>query len=333
MSSPKLLITGTTGFIGFKVLLGALKAGYHVRATLRSLGQKDTIAKHPQVTALGLPADRLEFVEVQDICSDKAYQQAIKGIEYVIHLASPLPSPFLDPQTGIYEPNIKSATSILNNALEEPSIKKLVIASSVFANSPFPPDGKKITADSRIPDFPGPFDAMLPAYSMGKAGALNATDRFVKEKNPHFKVVNVFPGFVFGTDERALKSSDIFAGTNRILLAAVTGQNAEMAMPAGATHVYDAATLFLTGLQDDAPTNIGASVPQTFDDAWPIVQKHFPEAVSNGLLTRGSQPTAPVHWDSTQTEIDIKGFKFRTYEDMVVDTVAQYLDLLAKEKQ
>lgn len=184
MSHTNLLITGVTGFIGFKVLLDALEAGYHVRASVRSLAQKDTIAKHPKVAALGLPADRLEFVEVPDICNDKAYEQAIRGVQNVIHLASPLPSPFLDPQTGIYEPTIKSATSILHNALQEPAVKKVVIASSVFANSPFPPTSDKITAQSRVPDVPGPFDSMMAAYSMGKAAALNATDSFVKEKNP-----------------------------------------------------------------------------------------------------------------------------------------------------
>ncbi|KAK6198288.1 hypothetical protein LQW54_010437 [Pestalotiopsis sp. IQ-011] len=267
-----------------------------------------------------------------DICSDQAYQQAIKGVENIIHLASSLPSPFLGPQTDIYEPTIKSATSILHNALQDPSVRKLVIASSVFANSPFPPDSDKITAQSRVPDFSGPFDSMLAAYSMGKAAALDATDRFVKEKNPHFKVVNVFPGFVFGTDDRAMKTSDMPTGTNRLLLAILTGQNAEMPLPSGATHIYDAATLFLTGIEDDAPANIGASVPHVFDDAWTVAQKHFPEAVGDGRLSQGSQATVPVDWDSSQTEMDIQGFKFRTYEDMVVDKTTQYLELLANEK-
>lgn len=36
MAYPDLLITGTTGFIGFKALLGALEEGYSVRAAVRS---------------------------------------------------------------------------------------------------------------------------------------------------------------------------------------------------------------------------------------------------------------------------------------------------------
>ncbi|KAK7995272.1 hypothetical protein PG990_014045 [Apiospora arundinis] len=59
--------------------------------------------------------------------------------------------------------------------------------------------------ESRLPDVPGPFDSMIPAYSAGKVGALNAAERFVKEHRPFFDVANVFSGFVFGTDDRALK--------------------------------------------------------------------------------------------------------------------------------
>lgn len=102
MSSADLLITGATGFIGFKVLLGAPRAGYSVRAAIRSPEKAKALASHPKITASG-KTDNLSFVEVPDIACDGAYDEAIKDVTYVIHLASPLPSPFLDPQTGIYE--------------------------------------------------------------------------------------------------------------------------------------------------------------------------------------------------------------------------------------
>lgn len=103
MSSADLLIAGATGLIGFKVLLGALQAGYTVRAAIWSAEKVKALASHPKTTAFG-KANNLSFVEVPDITCDGAYDEAIKNITYVIHLASPLPSPFLDPQTGIYGP-------------------------------------------------------------------------------------------------------------------------------------------------------------------------------------------------------------------------------------
>ncbi|KAJ5663657.1 hypothetical protein N7507_004388 [Penicillium longicatenatum] len=331
MSSPDLLITGATGFIGFKVLLGALQAGYTVRAAIRSSEKAEALASHPIITASG-KTNNLSFVEVPDITRDGAYDEAIKDVTYVIHLASPLPSPFLDPQTGIYEPNIKGVSTLLASAIKEPSVKKVVITSSVFANIPFPPNpSQEITAETRLPDLPGPFDSMLPAYSAGKIAALNFTDRFIKEKEPFFTVVNVFPGFVFGRDDRALEVLDLYAGTNRILLAAITGKSADSPLPAGATHVDDAAKVHLAGLKEGIAGNLGVTKVHDFNDAWKAVEKHFPEAVADGTFTQGNQPTVPVNWNAHQTEIDLE-FDFKTYEDMVVDVAGQYLELSGKNK-
>ncbi|KAI0901029.1 putative cinnamoyl-CoA reductase [Annulohypoxylon nitens] len=331
MSSPNLLITGVTGFLGFKVLTGALQEGYTVRAAVRSIEKAKTLSSHPKIVALG-KADKLSFVEVPDICAEGAYDQAIKGVTYVIHHASPLPSPFLDPQTGIYEPNIKSASTILNSALKEPSVKKVIITSSVFANSPFPPDPtKEITAESRVPDRPGPFTSMIPAYSSSKVAALNATDKFSKEKQPKFAIVNIFPGFLFGFDDRALSAQDVFGSTNRLLLSVITGNSSESPMPSGAGHVADVAKIHLLALKDGAAKNIGATVPHQFDDAWTVVQKRFPKAVADGVFTKGSQPTVPVNWNAHKTEVDL-GFNFKTYEDAVVEVAGQYLELSGKEK-
>lgn len=331
MSSTDLLITGATGFIGFKVLLGALQAGYTVRAAIRSSEKAKTLASHPKITATG-NANKLSFVEVPDITRDGVYDEAIKDVTYVIHLASPLPSPFLDPQTGIYEPTIKSVSTLLASASKEPSVKKVIITSSVFANIPFPPDAsQEITAETRLPDLSGPFDSMLPAYQAGKIAALNFTEKFIKEKEPSFTVINVFPGFVFGRDDRALEVKDLYAGTNRILLAAITGQSAPGPMPAGATHADDAAKVHLEALKEGIAGNFGVTKAHDFNDAWKAVEKHFPEAVADGTFTQGNQPTVPVNWNAHQTEIDLK-FDFKTYEDMVVDVAGQYLELSGKNE-
>ncbi|KAI1162163.1 putative cinnamoyl-CoA reductase [Nemania serpens] len=331
MSSPTLLLTGATGFVGFKVLLNALEQGYTIRAAVRSSSKSESLSSHPKVKALAKPG-QLSFVEVPDVTDQEAYFEAIKGVTYVIHLAAPLPSPFLDPQTGIYEPSIKSTLSMLHAAIKESSVKKVVIASSEFANIPYPPNADRITADSRVPDIPGPYEDMVFAYSAGKVAALNATDKFVRDNNPSFKVVNVFPGFIFGTDDRALKEpQELLASTNRMLLGVITSQDAPGPMPSGSVHVYDAARVFISALNDDAPSNIGAVTPHNWDDAWDVVQKNFPGAVKDGIFTKGSQPTFPVNWDSHQTEKHF-GFQFKSYKDMVVDVAGQFLELSGKGK-
>ncbi|KAI1382880.1 putative cinnamoyl-CoA reductase [Hypoxylon trugodes] len=329
MSSPNLLITGVTGFIGFKVLLDSLTAGYTVRAAVRSISQSQWIPSHPRITALGVP-DKLSFVEVPDIIREGAYDQAVKDITYIIHLASPLPSPGLDPQTGVYEPNVKSATSILHSAIKEPSIKKVVITFSVFSNILFPPDGKEITEKSRLPDVPGPFDSTITAYSAGKIGALNAAEKFIKDNNPKFAVVKVMPGLALGYDERATALEGISAGTNRMLLGIITGKTSPAPFPAGVGDVADVAKVHLLALGDGVVGSFGVTKRNTFDEAWEIVKRHFPKAIADGIFTQGSQPTIPVDWNAHQTEVRF-GFDFKTYEDAVVEVANQYLQLSGKK--
>ncbi|KAI0191909.1 putative cinnamoyl-CoA reductase [Astrocystis sublimbata] len=330
MASPSLLITGATGLIGFKVLLNALQDGWTVRAAVRSASKADFLAKHPKIVALGA-TDKLSFVEVPDICEEKAYEEAVKDVTHIIHVASPIPSPFLDPLTGIYEPNVKSAKAMLQAAIKSASLKKLVITSSVYGNSPVPPDlTRTIDADTRIPDVPGPYDSMVPAYWASKIAVTNATDLFIKNNNPSFDVNLVYPGWVFGNDDRALSVKDFLSSTNFVLLGIMTGRHDPEPRPAGVVHVSDAAKLHMLALEDDAPRNIGAAIPHVFDEAWDMVTKHFPKEVESGALTKGSQPTVPILWDPSKTESHFN-FTFRSWEDIVLSAVGQYIELLGNE--
>ncbi|KAJ5847534.1 hypothetical protein N7455_011491 [Penicillium solitum] len=162
-----------------------LQAGYTVRAAIRLAEKAKSLASHPKITAFG-KANNLSFVEVPDITCDGTYDEATKNITYVIHLASPLSSPFLDPQTGIYQPTIKSASTLLVSASKESS---------------------EITAETRLIAQPvETFDSMLPAYRAGKITSLNITEKCIKEREPSSTVINIFSGFVFGRDDRALEA-------------------------------------------------------------------------------------------------------------------------------
>lgn len=322
MPSPTLLITSVTGFIGFKVLVEALEQGYTVRAAVRSIKKSNTISSHPEILAAG-GKDKLSFAEVPDICRVGAYDEALQGISHVIHHASPLPSPFLDPTTEIYAPSIASVDTILQSALKAPTVKKVVITSSSFANCPFPPDPtKQVTVESRTPDRAGPFDSMMPAYMAGKAAALNLTDRFVKEKLPPFAVVNIFPGLVLGRDDRAASVHDLSAGTNAILLGIITGQSASWPLASGVAHVFDVGKVHLLALKEDVTRDIGVTTAHQFNDAWEIVKKQFPQAVADGVFTQGDQATVPSSWDDYQEDIRPE-LGYKTYEEIVVDFASQ----------
>lgn len=168
----------------------------------------------------------------------------------------------------MYEPNRKSVQAILYAAAKSPSLKKLVITSSTYGNSPFPRDlSRTIDADVRVPEIPGPFKTGVSAYWASKIAVTNAVDKFTEESNPKFDIVLIFPGWVFGRDDRALSLQDFYNSTNMVLLGVLTGRDDPEPRPAGVVDVSDTAKLHILALEDGAPRNIGSSTPHEFAKA------------------------------------------------------------------
>lgn len=81
MSKPHVLVTGATGHIGFRTLVLALESGYHAHVTTRS---KQQWAKIANASSIKPHAESIKFFLVPDMTADDAYDEAIKGVQYVI---------------------------------------------------------------------------------------------------------------------------------------------------------------------------------------------------------------------------------------------------------
>ncbi|TVY26256.1 NAD-dependent epimerase/dehydratase [Lachnellula hyalina] len=334
-SDRQVSYVGATGFIGFKVLLDALESGYNVRVAVRSSTGSEALLSNPKIRSL-VSGNNISFVAVPDITQEGAYDEALKGVVYAIHVASPVPKPFFkDPQADIIQPTIKGAASLLASALKVPSLKRIVITSSIVANMNFPPvpTADETTAESRVPNYEGPIDAVFPAYCDSKIATLNATDKFVKEQNPSFDVINIFPGFVHGRNELATDVARLRAGSAGLLLAIILGQIFEVPRIAVTAHVDDVAKVYLLALSESVQggQGFGISVPAVFDDAFDFVKKASPKAVDNGVFKKGSQPGVDIAWNASKTESAF-GFKFQSYKTQVLDVAGQYLEFLGEEK-
>jgi nucleoside-diphosphate-sugar epimerase len=129
MPSGLIFITGATGFIGSAVALDALNAGYSLRISIRKESQIPKLKK-----VLSQFEDKIEFVVVPDITQESSFAGKLDGVDYVLHLASPLPHG--TNKETYFGPALKGTTAILKEAAKVSTIKRVVVTSSIAALIP-----------------------------------------------------------------------------------------------------------------------------------------------------------------------------------------------------
>ena len=131
MSSPITFITGATGFIGSHVVKSALAAGTHVRLSVRKEEQIQTLKQ-----LFSAKPGQLDFVVISDISNPEAFEDKLNDVEYVLHLASPMPGKGQDFKSDYLKPAVEGTVSILKAAKASGSVKRVVVTSSVLAVIP-----------------------------------------------------------------------------------------------------------------------------------------------------------------------------------------------------
>ncbi len=342
MTGQLVLLTGGTGHVGFRTLVEALSRGYSVRAAVRS---EAGISKIKAPKSIQPYLEHLTFVIVPNIEQEDAFNDAVKGVDFIIHLASPIPFTKEPPtveqyDSHIVQPAVKGTLNMLRAAKSySPTTRRIVITTSVVAQATFAEffsqDGTVYNEKSRVPTPNGPFDAIFPAYFASKAAALNATELWVKTEKPHFDVNHISPTFVIGKNELATTAEDAIMGSNGASFGHVLGTNPGPT-PSLSVHVDDIAKMHVLALSPKVPGNslfIGVSDDSNtrWEDSFDIVQKYFSEAVKSGTFPlTGENPTLKVNFDNSWTKKTL-GMEFVGYEDQVRSVAEHYLELKRQE--
>ncbi|EKM78748.1 hypothetical protein AGABI1DRAFT_107237 [Agaricus bisporus var. burnettii JB137-S8] len=123
----KVLITGANGYIAMWVIDFLLKAGYSVRGAIRGLDKtKDLNDKFSSWVASGT----LEFIVVKDVTIEGAFDDAVKDVDGVLHMASPVVVDADDPQ-DVINPAVSGALGLLKSALKHGNrVDRVVFTSS-----------------------------------------------------------------------------------------------------------------------------------------------------------------------------------------------------------
>ena len=340
MASKLILLTGGTGHVGYATLLEALRAGYKVRAAIR---RESSIAEMKATKSIQPYRSQLTFVIVKDMTQEGAFDEAVKGVDYIVHVASPLPQPTDDYQATIIEPAVRGTIGILTSSTKEPSVKRIVITSSPAAVAPLeaflPGYEGLLTASNRVPNRSGPYPNYQMAYAASKVAALNATDHFVASKKPAFDVINILPTLVVGKNELTTTKEAAIGrpGSNALVIGPVFGEHNPAGQPGITVHVEDVAFVHIAALDPKIEGNqsFGANSHGTdgvqFDDALEIVKRRFPRGVKEGVFPLGGSQTANrVRFDASATE-EVFGFRFKSFEEQIVSLAGWYAELAAKE--
>jgi nucleoside-diphosphate-sugar epimerase len=346
-SNELILITGATGHLGFKSLIDTLRAGYRVRAAIRSDAKASAITTNADFKALNISDAQLECVIVPDLANPGAYDEAVKNVTGILHIASPITTggKVTADQYDEYfiKPALAGTLGMLNSAAKSPSVKRIVITSSVIAQLKFGDfmqgTNKVLTAEDRIATPEGPFENEFEAYAASKIAALNEAEVWMGKEKPRFDLVSILPSFIEGRNALVKNPEEAMEGTNGVILRAVIGNTAPYALPGNSVHIDDVARLHVEALDKtkipagayvaDSKTPQGTLSGTRWEDIKAIVDKHFPEQIKSGALKNtGFQPSVKNEFDVSKTEKTF-GWKLQEFPAQVTSVVKMYLDTIS----
>lgn len=193
------LVTGGSGYLGGWCLVELLRRGYRVRTTVRDISREAEVRARlePEVDA----GDNLSVLAA-DLLSDEGWEQAVRGCDYVLHVASPFPPRQPEDPDELIVPAREGTLRVLKAALDA-GVRRIVVTSSIAAvgGSTNHASAPLTEADWTDSDHP-----KLTPYTRSKTIAERAAWDLVKERGEVEKLAVVNPGAILGpvlSDDRS----------------------------------------------------------------------------------------------------------------------------------
>ena len=190
--NKKVLLTGISGYIGNHCAVELLKNGYSVRGSVRSLSKSKQLT---QVIKKEIdPKGNLEFCEL-DLLNDSGWDKAMKGCDYVLHVASPFINIEPKDENEYIKPAVEGTMRALKSA-KKAGIKRVVLTSSMVSML----DNANKSIDIDFNSWTNVKAKNVSAYAKSKTLAEKSAWDFIKSQNQDeaMELTVINPGPVFG---------------------------------------------------------------------------------------------------------------------------------------
>ena len=191
------LLTGASGYIGKHIALQLLNQGYSVRASVRSLSKSDEVrgAVLPHLIDKTKLDSRLTFVEL-DLEKDAGWDAALKGVDVLMHTASPCPIASPKDENELIRPAVDGTLRALK-AAHNAGVHRVILTSSMAALYGCDlPAGKSEYDETLWTDVSHPIGRV--PYTKSKTLAEKAAWDYVKNSAPKIALTTINPVLVLG---------------------------------------------------------------------------------------------------------------------------------------
>ncbi len=186
MARGVVLVTGASGYIAGFIIKQLLDEGWMVRGTIRNMARADSVRK-----TLGAPDLQLFAA---DLNSDAGWAEAMAGVDYVQHIASPIPDREPKDEQELIGPARDGALRALKFA-HAAGVKRVVMTSSMAAIAYGHPEPRPVFTESH---WTNPNDPDTYAYIRSKTYSERAARDWMAAHGAGMEYASVNPSAVLG---------------------------------------------------------------------------------------------------------------------------------------